>query len=124
MPRVKKFQVSEQTITNNKPHQLAINDNSTVNSRIMCRSDLMSNNRFEGISESPNVRFDLENTPLSTSAVGSITQSNHFNIPSLKNGNYLGIESEYDISKKLEDFVNSTPRTLSKLNLSETTAAR
>lgn len=125
MPRVKKIQLSEQTITTNRPHQLAINDNSIVNSRTICRADLMLNNKFEGTSGSSNARFDLENTPSSTSTFGSIAQSNMFNIQSLKAEHFLGFKPEYDINKKLENFaVSSTPRQISKPNSSVTPVAR
>lgn len=123
MPRVETFHLSKQKITNNRPHQSDINDNSIVNSRTMCRSDFMPSNKFGGMSRSPDPRFNLENIPSSTSAINPATQSNS-NISSLKNGNYLGFKPEYDISKKLQDFVvNITPRQLSKPILSVTPTA-
>lgn len=126
MSRAKTFQLSEQTVANKMSHQVA-NDNAIVNSRTMCRFDLTSNNRFgeiNGYCGSPNARYGLENIPSSTMTSGPITQINNFSIPSLNIKHHLGFKSEYDISKKLEDFIgNTTPRQLTKSSSSVIPAA-
>lgn len=117
-------------LTNNADHLQSTNlttDDSVVHSRSMCRSDLIASaSRHVGATDggSSAETSNFECTQPSSMPRQTIL-SDHHNVLKSAAGHRSNHVSEYDIGRKLEDFmVNSTPRQLIKHKSSSKTPIR
>lgn len=108
VPRIKIGQLLQKSNTTNYSENL-MNDNSIVQSRSVCRSDLnLSSNSLEEINES--IENKLECTPKSSFKFEQTVHNNRLKIPTMMESYSF---FDYDISQKFEDFVvNKTPQKL------------